>query len=283
VGCQDRRTSPAYVELVHTMGTVITLDIRAAERPANLTAAFAAASDALHMADAMFSTWQDDSWIGRLLRGRVDLDRCPGQVRDVVRLAVELAELTEGYFSPFWRGDTSPYTGPDPTGLVKGWAAQQASNVLLEYGLNNHVVNAAGDLVLAGSPSPGAAGQPSWRIGISDPSTARALSGVVVLPASHTRWAVATSGTAELGHHVVDPHSGTFPQRVASATTIAQVASPHRETGAVVDACATALVAAGDQAATVLGHLGRQQIRGLLIYDDGSVVDPEQLLVGELG
>jgi hypothetical protein len=45
-----------------------------------------------------------------------------------------------------WRGDGTV----DPTGLVKGWAAGQASHVLLEHGVTNHCVNAAGDLALAG-------------------------------------------------------------------------------------------------------------------------------------
>jgi FAD:protein FMN transferase len=280
---QNRGTTPAYVELVRTMGTVITLDVRAAERPAGLAAAFADAAERLHQADALFSTWQHESWISRLVLGQIPLDDCPRQVRQVVLLAEWLAELTGGYFSPYWRGRTPPDAGPDPTGLVKGWAAQRASDVLLEHGLVNHVVNAAGDLVLAGSPAPSTTeSHQQWRIGISDPSTARELSGVVLLPAGRARWAVATSGTAELGCHVVDPHSGTFPGFVASATTIAEVGAPHREAGAVADACATALVAAGDQAATVLRRLAGHHVRGFLVYADGSVADPDQLLERKL-
>lgn len=274
---QVGRSSTSYVELVHTMGTVITLDVRASERPPNLAAAFAGATEQLHKIDAMFSTWQADSWISRLLNGQMSLDDCPGQVRDVVLLAQELAELTEGYFSPYWRRASRPDAGPDPTGLVKGWAAQQASDVLVAHALHDHVVNAAGDLVLSGSPARGSANT-QWRIGISDPSRAGELSGVVELSATPTRWAVATSGTAELGRHVLDPHTGRFPASIASATVIGQVGSPHREAGAVADACATALVAAGDEATAVLGRLGRHQLSGFLIHADGKVSDPAGLL-----
>lgn len=266
-------TAPAYVELVHTMGTVVTVDIRAAVRPANLQAALDAVTGTLWSVDAAFSTWQDDSWVSRLLSGRIELGRCPSEVREVVSLSEQMAELTGGYFSPYWRG-----SAPDPTGLVKGWAAQRASDLLVAHGLPDHVVNAAGDLVVSGSSDPRLAGSRSaWRVGIADPATAGAFAGVVELP-DLGRWAVATSGTFELGAHVVDPHDGRAPTVVASATTVVRVGSPHRQAGAVADACATALVAAGERAGPLLTRLGPNLVRGLLIGADGGIVDPDRLL-----
>ena len=74
----------------------------------------------------------------------------------MVAIALDLMELTDGYFSPFWRRLPYGDPGPDPTGLVKGWAAQQASDVLMAHGLPDHVVNAAGDVVVSGQLGPGA-------------------------------------------------------------------------------------------------------------------------------
>lgn len=268
------RATPSYVEPVHTMGTVVTLDVRATRRPTGLEAAFAAASDRLRAIDETFSTWRHDSWVSRLLRGQVPLDDCPREVADVVRLAERLSDLTGGLFTPYWRADPAQ-PGADPTGLVKGWAAQQASDVLLAHGCADHVVNAAGDLVVSGSPFADGEGSPPWRVGISDPATPGALAGVVeLLPGPGARGAVATSGTAERGRHVVDPRSGTFPGTVASATVLVETGSRHPEAGAVADACATALVAAGEQSADLLAELLRHGVRGFLVHPDGRVTDP---------
>ncbi len=272
-----RASVPAHVELVHTMGTVVTLDVRAAAGADAPAAAFAAAADRLHETDTVFSTWRADSWASRLLRGEVLRDDCPPEVRDAVVLAERLAETTDGYFSPYWRRGTSTGDGPDPTGLVKGWAAQLASDVLLAHGHRDHVVNAAGDLVLSGSPVPGDT-DALWRVGISDPARPGALAGVLELPSGGWRWAVATSGSAERGRHVVDPHTGGFPGAVAAATAVARVGAPQAEAGAWTDACATALVAAGDHAAALVPRLAGHAVRSFVIHADGAVTDPDRLL-----
>lgn len=264
----------AHVELVHTMGTVVTLDVRGPGPDPGYGAAVADATDCLHRIDATLSTWIPDSWASRLCAGAVALDDCPSQVRTVMALAEEVAAATDGFFTPRWRADAP---GPDPTGLVKGWAAQRASDVLLAHGCVDHAVNAAGDVVLSGLPVPEETGDPqAWRIGISDPAHAGALLGVVELPAGPWRWAVATSGTAERGRHVVDPHTGAFPGAVASATVVARVDAPLAEAGAWADGCATALVAAGADAP---GLLARLPVRGLVLEADGVLTDPDGLLL----
>lgn len=277
-GRDDRKS---HVELVHTMGTVVTLDVRTAAGPVELAAAFAEAAELLHLTDELLSTWQPGSWASRLLAGDAALDDCPAPVRDVVLLAEELADATEGYFTPYWRRGTGAGDGPDPTGLVKGWAAQRASEILLARGLGDHVVNAAGDLVVSGSPVPGeTSDRVRWRVGISDPLAPGGLAGVVELDPGPARWAVATSGWAERGAHVVDPHTGTFPEAVASATAVARVDGPHHEAGAWADACATALVAAGGRAPALLDRLAGRDVRGFLVGGDGRVTDPAGLLTG---
>jgi thiamine biosynthesis lipoprotein len=275
-GRAPRRTPDRHVELVRTMGTVVTLDVRAAEPPEQLAAAVRAVTDRLCGIDDVFSPWRAGSWVSRLITGRVPLADCPAEVRDVIDLAARLAALTDGYFSAFWRGPSTS-AGPDPTGLVKGWAAQRASDVLLAHGLADHVVNAAGDLVMSGRPDPQDA-TARWRVGISDPAVPGHLAGVVELPGGSRRWAVATSGPAELGLHVTDPHTGGFPSSTASATVVAPVGGSQPEGGAFADACATALVAAGDAAGSLMRRLSQHGVEAFLIASDGSVDDPGRLL-----
>ena len=54
------------------------------------------------------------------------------------------------------------------TGLVKGWAASQVSAGLSRAGVPDHLVNAAGDIVLAGRPDGRVTTSP-WQVGLSDP------------------------------------------------------------------------------------------------------------------
>jgi thiamine biosynthesis lipoprotein len=120
--------------------------------------------------------------------------------------------------------------GVDPTGLVKGWAAQQAAETLREAGVEAGMVNAAGDIVTFGEPEPGR----PWQLGIRDPRNPDRIGWVVAARAG----AVATSAAYERGDHVVDPHTGA-PARAALSAT---VAGPDL---AFADALATGLFAAG--------------------------------------
>lgn len=264
------------VELVSTMGTVISLDIRTQARPEIIAEAVGAVSARLQAIDGLFSAWRPDSWVSRLISGDVSPVDCPAEVQRVVGVANELMDLSDGYFSPFWRRVPYGDPGPDPTGLVKGWAAQQASDIFVSLGLPDHLVNAAGDIVVSGQSAPGDVAS-QWRIGISDPRRARALVGVLDLDQTASRWAVATSGTAELGAHVSDPHTGRFPHSVVSATAVTRL-DGVAEGAAVADACATALVGAGESAPALLQKVTGLGVEALLIEFDGSVHDPGKLL-----
>ena len=265
----------SHVEVVATMGTQVSLDVRTPASTECVEAAIAAVKGRLRSIDEMFSPWRPESWVSRLICDQVSSADCPPDVQHVVEVALNLKGVTRGYFSPFWR--RAPYgdPGPDPTGLVKGWAAQQASDILVAHGLADHVVNAAGDVVVSGQSAPGNAAS-VWRIGISDPHRAGELAGVVELDQTAPRWAVATSGTAELGAHVTDPHTGRFLWSVASATAVTRLNSCD-EGAAVADACATALVAAGPIAPTLMNGLLEQGVESVVIARDGTVRDPHQL------
>ena len=141
----------------------------------------------------------------------------------------------------------------DPSGLVKGWAIEQASDLLRAAGSANHCVNGGGDVQCAGEPQPG---QP-WRIGIAHPLQPGTLVDVV----TGTDIAVATSGTAERGAHVLDPHTGRAPAGLASVTLVGTRLSR-------VDAYATAAFAMGPLAREWITALPEHW--GLAVESDGS-------------
>lgn len=253
----------------HVMGTAVSITV---EPGPDDTEAIAAACAVLHDADATFSTFKDGSLLSRHRRGELRSDELPPDLLEVLELSARAARLTGGYFDPW-----AMPGGVDPTGLVKGWAAQRASDRLLAHGLRDHVVNAAGDLVVAGLPAPEAPDQP-WRVGISDPADPGALLGHVELTTTAGRWAVATSGPAEQGQHVVDPRTGTLVAGVASASVLVREEPSRPQAGAWADACATALVAADGGAGLLLDRLCGLGVPGFVLDARGRLTDPGGLL-----
>lgn len=214
---------------VEVMGTVVSFDVRVGTAtPAEIHVALQRAAAALHRADHVFSTWKPDSPLSRLRRGEVTLDDTPPDVADVLDLCVRARAASGGWFDPWAAAD-----GVDPTGLVKGWAADRALDLLRRIpGLGGAMVNAGGDVACCGQPGPGRC----WRIGVRSPDDAGAVLAVVEGVA-----AVATSGTYERGAHLFRPDAppaGDGGVPVVSAT----VTGPELW---MADALATGLAAGG--------------------------------------
>jgi FAD:protein FMN transferase len=205
----------------HVMGTVVSFDVPLSARH---DGSLDAAIGWLHRADRVFSPYRPDSDVCLLAAGEVGVDSCEPEVADVLTACARMRDLSGGYFTAFPRGRL------DPSGYVKGWAAERAASLLSTAGSANHLVNAGGDVQCAGAR---AAGEP-WRVGIADPFRRGGLALVVAAGDS----AVATSGTAERGAHILDPHTGRPASGLASLT----VAGPSL---ALADAYATAAVAMG--------------------------------------
>ncbi|WP_251092651.1 FAD:protein FMN transferase [Streptomyces sp. Caat 7-52] len=179
------------------MGTVFSFDVRGGE-PAAVRAALAGAVAGLHRADAVFSTYREDSEVSRLARGELSVDRCAPEVAEVLELAAEAERVSEGWFSTRYQGSL------DPTGIVKGWAAERAARAVRGVeGVHGVSVNGGGDVQLLGAPEPHRA----WRVGVADPLRPGGLA-AVISAAGTQELAVATSGTAERGAHIVDPRTG---------------------------------------------------------------------------
>ncbi|MEV7856390.1 FAD:protein FMN transferase [Streptomyces sp. NPDC088183] len=240
----DTATGLRHVE--HVMGTVFSFDIRDKPTPA-IHRALAAAVRQLHRVDAVFSTYRPDSHISRLDHGEIHLAECPPEVREVMSLCAQAAHVTGGWFSVVPAGTL------DPSGLVKGWATEAASQLLYEAGARHTCVNGGGDLQLRGQAAPGT----PWRIGIAHPLRPGELATVVT--AGHD-LAVATSGTAERGAHILNPHTGTPATTFASLTLIGPRLTP-------TDTYATAAFARGDGARKWLETLDGYE--ALAVLPDG--------------
>lgn len=76
--------------------------------------------------DEIFSTYLPQSQLMRLRRGELTLDQCSPRIREALEIAERAERLTGGSFTtllPTSDGDLSF----DPTGLVKGWTVDLAS------------------------------------------------------------------------------------------------------------------------------------------------------------
>lgn len=188
------------------MGTAISFDVRDPDVP---PAALEEAFDHLRDVDRRFSTYKPDSEVSRLGRGEMSEDDCSPDLRRVLELCEQVRETSQGYFdirAHRWDG------GLDPSGLVKGWALENAGRILEAAGARNYCINGGGDIVIRGEAAPAT----PWRIGIRHPLQADKVATVV----SVHDGAVATSGAYERGDHVRDPFTGKAPQGDVLSITI---------------------------------------------------------------
>ena len=232
------------------MGTVVTIDVYTSDGQADgeISAQLGAARAVLQQADAVFSTWKPLSPVSRLRRGEITCSQAPDEVRDVLEQCAAARELSGGWFDPW-----AMPGGVDPTGYVKGWAAQRALGAFGGGSISGVLVNAAGDIASFG----GLDGGEPFKIGIADPASPRRLAAVVYLTG-----AIATSGTYERGDHLIDPHSGRPAARVASAS----VTGPDL---GLADALATAVAVAGPSGLALIEAIDGYE--AMVITGDGTL------------
>jgi len=207
------------------MGTVVSFDV-----PDWTSAPDGALDQAvrwLHWVDATFSPYRDDSDVTRFGTGSRELSDCAPELAEVLAACAAVSARSGGYFT------TTPGGRFDPSGFVKGWAIEGAVAILTAAGSASHCVNGGGDVQCVGEREPG---QP-WRIGIAHPLRPGSLALVV----TGRDFAVATSGSAERGPHIINPRTGAPATDLASVTV---VGSALAET----DAYATAAYAMGSAA-----------------------------------
>ena len=233
------------------MGTVVIIDVYAADGAGppdrEISGQLAEAVAILHRADEIFSTWRPGSPVSRLRRGEITSAQAPAEVAEILQRCADARELSAGWFDPW-----AVPGGFDPSGYVKGWAAQQALGVFRASGIRGVLVNAAGDIASAGRPGDGG----PFRIGITDPYAPLRLAAVVELAG-----AIATSGCYERGEHLIDPHTGRPTGRAASAS----VTGPDL---GLADALATAVAVAGAPGLGLVEELDGYE--AFIVNHDGS-------------
>lgn len=142
--------------------------------------------------DAKFSTYKDTSEISLINRREITLEQSSSDMRTVFALADRTKQETNGYFDIRRNVDEIPLY--DPSGLVKGWAINNAAQILRERGFENFYVDAGGDVQAVGKN----ARRQNWRMGIRNPFNLNEI--VKVLDV--TNCGVATSGTYVRGQHI---------------------------------------------------------------------------------
>lgn len=143
--------------------------------------------------DKKFSTYKDDSEISKINRGELKEFDFSTDMKQVFQLSEDTKRITKGYF------DIKSKDGKhDPSGLVKGWAIYNASQILIKHGFSNFYVEAGGDIQTYGKNSHGE----KWRVGIRNPLNQEEIIKVVGLSGN----GIATSGTYIRGQHIYNPH-----------------------------------------------------------------------------
>lgn len=222
-----------------TWGTVLFFDIASRDLTLEkLEAAFFKCSVYVQHIDEIFSTYKPTSQISRLRKGELSLDKAPSEVLEVWKQCVHARYLSDGAFDP-WKVEG----GFDPSGMVKGWAADKCAEILSDMGVHHMQLNFAGDITLRGGELQPDGSNIPWSIGVVNPDNTHEVLQVFRL----MDGAIATSGDYERGAHIRDPFSGTIAIGARSATVV----GPD---GAICDAMATALMVTGDDGAKFFGQ-----------------------------
>ncbi len=142
--------------------------------------------------DEKFSPFKPDSEVSQLNSGDIGPENMSADLKTVLELAEQTKRDTNGYF------DIQKSDGrTDPSGLVKGWAIQNAAKILKQAGLKNFYIEAGGDVEISGTNE-----NQSWVVGIKNPFNHSEIVKVLYL----TNQGIATSGTYEKGQHIYNPH-----------------------------------------------------------------------------
>ena len=231
------------------MGTVFSIAAPDSVEPKIFEYAWSEACALLQRIEEIYSPFIPDSPVSRMRDGRLspaDLDSQPDlsateaeDFREVLGLCAQLRRESDGGFDAWAVGDPPSF---DPSGAVKGWAAERASALLVAHGVPAHLLNAGGDVRLRAG---GDAAATPWNVGVEDPHRPDQ----VLVTLTVANGAVATSGTRQRGSHVWDP----LRHRPAEGLAQVTIVGPDL---ALADGYATAALALGERARTFLTRLG---------------------------
>lgn len=155
--------------------------------------------------DAQYSTYKPDSEISQINDG-LPRKQWSREMKEIFKLCEKTKRETDGYFDIEHNGTL------DPSGLVKGWAIDQAAKRLRKRHIADFYIEAGGDIQTWGLNGDG---EP-WRIGIRNPFNMQEIVKVVQTSMS----GIATSGTYVRGQHIYDPHHPGKPVHTVKSLTV---------------------------------------------------------------
>ncbi len=186
----------------HHMNTTVTLagDINA-ETAHEFFASIAAD-------EARFSRFLPDSELSRFARDEIAFAAASSDLHTLLNMCETLRASTDGAFEFEPRRRSGRLSEPvlDPNAYAKGWIVGRALRLARQRGARNIVVNAGGDVVVAGLD----ADSPMCRVGIRHPHNPQA----VVATLAVRDCAIATSGTYERGGHIRQDTASKAPASV---------------------------------------------------------------------
>ena len=157
--------------------------------------------------DSKYSTYIEDSEISKINNG-LPKSKWSSEMKTVMSLCKQTKKDTKGYFDIMHNGKC------DPSGLVKGWAINNAAVMLRKKNVTNFYIEAGGDIQVNGHD---VEDQP-WTVGIRNPFNIDEIIKTLAV----TSEGVATSGTYIRGQHIYDPFKPkTQLHQVKSLTVIA--------------------------------------------------------------
>jgi FAD:protein FMN transferase len=156
--------------------------------------------------DSRYSTYREDSEISEINNG-LPKSKWSKEMNAVLGLCEQTSKETRGYFNIAHAGKR------DPSGLVKGWAINNAANMLRKRGVTNFYIEAGGDIQVSGRDE----NNKTWTIGIRNPFNISE----VIKTLTVSSEGVATSGTYIRGQHIYNPHAAKGEiDKVKSLTVI---------------------------------------------------------------
>lgn len=150
--------------------------------------------------DEQYSPYKATSEVSKINAG-LPKTEWSEEMKTVLQLCQDTKHKTKGYFEVFRDGKL------DPSGLVKGWAINNAATMLKKIGHKQFYIDAGGDIQAAGR---------IWKVGIRNPFETDKIVKVVAV----SEQGVATSGNYLRGQHIYNPHSNSDIEDIASMTVI---------------------------------------------------------------
>lgn len=157
--------------------------------------------------DETFSPYKAKSEVTRINDKRLKPKKASDDMKLILNLAGDTKEVTQGFF------DIYQNKFMDPSGIVKGWAIQKASEIISDAGFTDFYVSAGGDIQTRGLNK----NRQKWQVAIRNPFNL--TQNVKVLRLSGE--GVATSGTYERGHHIYNPKE-ELNDDIVSLTVVAK-------------------------------------------------------------